>query len=107
MKQGLNASEESIDPGQPALSAQADVGHNFNLHRCERTFLSYLTHYHTILNSNKSKKETFCKCWSPFPTMFSTLLKTNFNIWVTFILSSVNAFNLDQSKIVSFGDETS
>ena len=43
--------------------------------------------------------------FSPFPTMFSTLLKTSFNFAVTFILSSANAFNLDKSKILSFGKE--
>ena len=37
--------------------------------------------------------------------MFSTLPKLNFNCTVTFILSSANAFNLDQSKILSFGNE--
>ena len=36
--------------------------------------------------------------------MFSTLPKTNFSFSVTFILS-VNAFNWDQSKILSFGKE--
>ena len=35
----------------------------------------------------------------------STLPKTNFNFSVTFILSSVNPFNLDQSKHLSFGEE--
>ena len=34
---------------------------------------------------------------------FSTLLKTNFNFWVTFILSSAIAFNLDKSRILSSG----
>ena len=37
--------------------------------------------------------------------MFSTLLKTNFNFTVAFILLSANALNLDQSKILSFGKE--
>ena len=32
-----------------------------------------------------------------FPTMFSTLHKTNFMFSVTFILLSVNAFNLEKS----------
>ena len=32
-------------------------------------------------------------------------LKTNFNFSVTFILSSANAFNLDLTKILSFGKE--
>ena len=48
-----------------------------------------------------------CKCcqfgpvenFSPFPTMFSTLPDAVFSFWVTFILSSANAFNLDQSKM--------
>ena len=35
--------------------------------------------------------------------MFSILSRTNFAIWITFNLSSVNAFNLDWSKILSFG----
>ena len=39
------------------------------------------------------------------PVMFSTLPKTNFNFSLPFILSSANAFNLDQSKILSFGKE--
>ena len=37
--------------------------------------------------------------------MFSSLPKTNFNSLVTFILSSVNAFNLDHCKILLFGKE--
>ena len=41
--------------------------------------------------------------FSPFPKMFSTLPKTNFNFSVTFILSSANALKLDQSKILLFG----
>ena len=38
--------------------------------------------------------------------MFSTLPKTNFSFFFTFILSSANAFNLDQSKNMSFGKES-
>ena len=49
------------------------------------------------------------KCWlpafSPFPTMFSTLLKTNFNFLITFILLSASSFNLDSSKVLLFGKE--
>ena len=37
--------------------------------------------------------------------MFSTLLKTNFIFWVTFILSSANDFNLDWSTILLRGKE--
>ena len=37
--------------------------------------------------------------------MFSFLPKTNLNFSVRFILSSVNAVNLDQSKILPFGKE--
>ena len=39
---------------------------------------------------------------SPFPTMFSTLSNANFNFLVTLILSCANAFNSDQSEILSF-----
>ena len=42
-----------------------------------------------------------------FPTMFSTLTKTNFNFSVAFIWLSANAFNLDRSKILSCGKELS
>ena len=34
--------------------------------------------------------------------MFSTLLKTNFSLGVTFILLSANGFDLEKSKILSF-----
>ena len=40
-----------------------------------------------------------------FSQCFSTLPKTNFNFSVTFILSSENVFNLDQSKNMLFGNE--
>ena len=43
--------------------------------------------------------------FSPFPTMFSTCSRINFNFSVTFILSSTNAFNLEQSKNLSYGKE--
>ena len=42
---------------------------------------------------------------SPFPTMFSTLSKPNFNFSHTFILSSADAFNLDHSKKLSLSKE--
>ena len=49
------------------------------------------------------------KCWSPafspFPTMFSTLPKTNFNFSFTFVLSSANTFNLEQPKKIPFGED--
>ena len=35
--------------------------------------------------------------FSPFPTMFSTVSKTNFDFSVTYNLLSANAFNLDRS----------
>ena len=41
---------------------------------------------------------------SPFPTIFSTLSKTEIIIFVTFNLSSANAFNLDWFKILSCGN---
>ena len=49
------------------------------------------------------------KCWlpafSPFPTIFSILPKSHFNLLFTFILSPANAFDLDQSSILSFSIE--
>ena len=41
--------------------------------------------------------------FSPFPKMFATIPKTDFNFLVIFILSSASALNLYQSKIFSFG----
>ena len=41
----------------------------------------------------------------PFPTMFSTLHKTNIKFSVTSILSSATAFELDKPKILLFGNE--
>ena len=41
-----------------------------------------------------------------FPTMFATLSRRIFIISATFNLSSANALNLGQSKILSFGKET-
>ena len=40
-----------------------------------------------------------------FSTIFPTLSERRIIISVTFILSSANAFNLDQSKILQFGKE--
>ena len=49
------------------------------------------------------------KCWlsafSPVLIMSSNLSKTEIIIWATFISSSANAFNLNQSKILLFGKE--
>ena len=74
-----------------------------------------LTLYHTIPTFNDPEKpfENIVgkrrKCWlpafSPFPTMFSILHKTNFKFSFMFILSSAHAFNVDQSKNMSFGKE--
>ena len=67
---------------------------------------------HTIPISNNPEIETFWKncgkrrkcgkpVFSPFPTIYSTLPKSNFNFSVLFILLSANASNLDRSKILS------
>ena len=47
------------------------------------------------------------KGWNTVVNVFypSQIHKTNFNFSVTLILSSANAFNLDQPKILSFGKE--
>ena len=42
--------------------------------------------------------------FSPFPTVFSTVSRTEIMI-LTSILSSANAFNMDQAEILSFGKE--
>ena len=39
-----------------------------------------------------------------FTRMFSSLPNTSFNFWVTITLLSANVLNLDQSKILSFGE---
>ena len=39
----------------------------------------------------------------PFPTIYSTYAKTNFCPAVASILLSVNAFHLEQSKILLYG----
>ena len=58
-----------------------------------------LTLYHIIPTFNDPGKKPFQnmvgKGENAFPTMFSTLPKTNFNFSVMFILSSSIAFNLD------------
>ena len=57
--------------------------------------------------------DSFCKHFGKgenasnllFLKMFSTLPIIDFNFWVTFILSSACALNLDESKILSFGKD--
>ena len=81
---------------------------------------SHLTLHHTILTFNDPVNDLLTKtlenivgkgenaglpAFFSFPPMFSTLPKTNFNFSLTFILSSANALNLDQSQISSFGKE--
>ena len=56
-------------------------------------------------SGNSEKEKMLVTAFPPFPTMFSNLSKTNFKFWVTFILSSANALNLDQSKLLLFGKE--
>ena len=78
----------------------------------------HLTLSQTITGFHDPEKEAFrkhCgrrrKCWkpafSPFSTMFSTLLEKNFAICATSKLSSANAFNLDKGKILSSGKRLS
>ena len=73
-----------------------------------------ITLYHTIPTFNDSQKQNPFEniVWKGenagnqhFPTMFSTLSKTEIIIWATFILSSATAFNLVTSKILLFGKE--
>ena len=77
-----------------------------------------LTLYHTILTFNNHEEHSFWKrsgkgrkCWlaafSPYPTKFSptVFLKSTVTFWLSFILSSANAFNLNQFKNLLLGKE--
>ena len=58
----------------------------------------------SLLKTLREKEKLLVQAISPLPTMFSTLSKTEIIIFVTFHLSSANAFNWDQSKILSSGN---
>ena len=47
----------------------------------------------------------FRNCFQPYPSNHSSLSKYTIIILANFILSSANAFNLDQSRILLFGKE--
>ena len=75
-----------------------------------------LTLYHRIPSFNNPETESFWKkcgkrrkCWSPafspFFTMFSTISNEENIILFTWNLSSANAFNFVETKIMSFGKE--
>ena len=66
--------------------------------------------FNTIMTNNPfvnnvGKGEMLVTSISPFPTMFSTLCRTNFTFLVTFILLSAFAFKLVWSKILFFSKE--
>ena len=70
-----------------------------------------LTHSHTMTPLGKKpfenivgKEKLLVQAISPFPTMFSTLSKTEIIIFVTFNLLSANAFSLVLSKILLAGN---
>ena len=50
------------------------------------------------------KKSLWLPAFSPFPTMFSSIPKTNFKFLASVSLLSANAFNLDLSENL-FGNE--
>ena len=54
-----------------------------------------------VLKTLWEKEKLLVQAISPFPTMFSTPSKTEIIIFVTFNLSSANAFNLVWSKTLS------
>ena len=62
------------------------------------------SHSHTMTHFDVSGKETL---WEKekmlVNTMFSTLSKTEIIVYITIILSSANAFNLDKVKFLSSG----
>ena len=58
----------------------------------------------SLLKTLWEKEKLLVQAISPFPTIFSTLLKTEHIIFITFNLSCANAFNLVWSKILSCGN---
>ena len=56
------------------------------------------------LKTLREREKLLVQAISPFPTMFSTLSKTEIISFITFNLLSANAFNLDWSKILSCGN---
>ena len=75
-----------------------------------------LTLYHTIQTFKDPYEKDFGKhcgkrgkrwypAFSPFPTVFSTLLKREIIILAMFKFSSADAFNLVMSKILLFGKD--
>ena len=75
--------------------------------RCINPFLQNDTFWRvwkrSLLKTLWEKEKLLVQAISPFHTLYSTLSKTEIIIFVTFNLSSANAFNLDQSKILSIG----
>ena len=58
----------------------------------------------SLLKTLWEKEKLLVQAITPFPSMFSTLSKTEIIIFLTFNLSSANAFNLVWSKILSCGN---
>ena len=58
----------------------------------------------SLLKTLWEKEKLLVQAISPFPTVFSTLSKTEIIIFVTFNVWSANAFNLVWSKILSCGN---
>ena len=66
--------------------------------KCIGKFLKRLTKQSLVLMTLKKKpvENIVGKgAFSPFPTMFSTLQRSNFNFLDIFVLSSADPFNLD------------
>ena len=60
----------------------------------------------SLLKTLWEKKKMLVTSIFSFFHNFSVLLKPNFSCSFTFMLSSANALNFDQSKILSFGKES-
>ena len=58
----------------------------------------------SVLKTLWEKEKLLVQAISPFPAMFFTLTKAEIIIFVTFNLSSTNAFNSVCSKILSYGN---
>ena len=58
-----------------------------------------------VENISGKKRKYWLPAFSPFSPMFYPISEREINISATFTLSTANAFNLDLSKILSFGKE--
>ena len=82
-----------------------------SLSKLKRNADTILTHSHSLTPFDVSRKEAFSKhcgkrrkCWSPafspFPTMFSTLSKTNYHLCYIYVTCECFQFGLGKIFVV-------